>query len=247
MAKELGVNHIVEGSVRKSGDKVRITAQLIDNTTGGHLWAERYDRDLTDVFAVQDEITRKIVESLRVSLLPTEKEAIARIPTESVEAYDHYLLGRQFFRRHTRSNYHVAKRMFEKAIELDPSFARAYAGVADCESFLFNFYLVSDVEAILDASAKAIELDNDLPEAHASRGLALSIIDRLEEADHEFEEAIRLGPDLFEPNYFYARACFPQGRMAKAAELFERDQARRLRVADLHVADLPGPRAAGSG
>jgi len=222
VARELGVDHIVEGSVRKSGDRVRITAQLIENTTGGHLWAERYDRDLTDVFAVQDEITHKIVESLRVSLLPDEAESIAKVPTENVEAYDYYLLGRQFFRRHTRANYHVAKRMFQKAIELDPGYARAYAGVADCESFLFNFYLVSDVETILEASARAIELDKDVAEAHASRGLALSIIDRLDEADQEFEEAIRLGPDLFEPNYFYARACFAQGRMTEAADLFRR-------------------------
>jgi len=222
VARELGVDHIVEGSVRKSGDRVRITAQLIDNTTGGHLWAERYDRDLTDVFAVQDEITHKIVESLRVSLLPREAEAIAKVPTENVEAYDYYLLGRQFFRRHTRANYHVAKRMFQKAIELDPGYARAYAGVADCESFLFNFYLVSDVETILEASARAIELDEDVAEAHASRGLALSIIDRLDDADREFEEAIRLGPDLFEPNYFYARACFAQGRMTEAVDLFRR-------------------------
>jgi adenylate cyclase len=221
-ARELGVDHIVEGSVRKSGDRVRITAQLIDNTTGGHMWAERYDRDLTDVFAVQDEITHKIVESLRVSLLPQEAEAIAKVPTENVEAYDYYLLGRQFFRRHSRANYHVAKRMFQKAIELDPGYARAYAGVADCESFLFNFYLVSDVDTILEASARAIELDEDLAEAHASRGLALSIIDRVDEADREFEEAIRLGPELFEPNYFYARACFAQGRMTEAVDLFRR-------------------------
>jgi adenylate cyclase len=222
VAKELGVRHVLEGSVRKAGSRVRITAQLIDNSTGGHLWAERYDRDLTDVFAVQDEITHKIVESLRVSLLPTEREAIGKVPTGNVEAYNFYLLGRQFFRRHSHANYHVAKRMFEKAIELDPDYARAYAGVADCESFLYNFYLNPGVEQILEASAKALALDEDLAEAHASRGLALSIVDRREESDAEFKVALRLDPDLFEAQYFYARACFAQGRMIEAAESFER-------------------------
>ncbi len=223
VARELGVRHILEGSVRKSGTRVRITAQLIDSTTGGHMWAERYDRDLTDVFAVQDEITHRIVESLRVSLLPTEKEAIEKVPTGNIEAYKFYLLGRQFFRRHSRANYNVAKRMFEKAIELDPNYARAYAGVADCESFLYlNYYLTSGVESILEASAKAIELDEDMAEAHASRGLALSTVDRHEEAEHEFQAAIRLDPDLFEAHYFFARACFAQGRMTEAAELFKR-------------------------
>jgi adenylate cyclase len=222
VARELGVRHVLEGSVRKAGSRVRITAQLIDNKTGGHMWAERYDRDLTDVFAVQDEITHRIVESLRVSLLPTEREAIGKVPTGNMEAYNLYLLGRQFFRRHSQANYHVAKRMFEKAIELDPDYARAYAGVADCESFLYNFYLNPGVERILEASAKALALDEDLAEAHASRGLALSIVDRLEESDAEFKAALRLDPNLFEAQYFYARACFAQGRMTEAAEAFER-------------------------
>ncbi|HUP16130.1 MAG TPA: adenylate/guanylate cyclase domain-containing protein [Acidimicrobiia bacterium] len=222
VARELGVRHVLEGSVRKSGTRVRITAQLIDNTTGGHLWAERYDRDLTDVFAVQDEITHRIVESLRVSLLPMEREAIEKVPTENVEAYNFYLLGRQFFRRHSGSSYEVAKRMFERAIELDPNYARAWAGVADCESFLFNFYLKSPVERILEASAKAIELDPDLAEGHASRGAALSIVDRLEESEAEFQTAFRLEPNLYEAHYFYSRACFAQGRMNEAAASFQR-------------------------
>jgi adenylate cyclase len=223
IGEELGVRHVLEGSVRKSGDRVRITAQLIDSTTGGHLWADRYDRDLTDVFTVQDEITHRIVESLRVTLLPREKEAIEKVPTENVEAYKFYLLGRQLFRRHSRSNYEVAKRMFQKAIALDPNYARAYAGLADCESFLYlAYYLTSGLDNILAASAKALELDQDLAEAHASRGLALSTVDRREEAESEFRTAISLDPNLYEAHYFFARACFAQGRTAEAAELFER-------------------------
>jgi adenylate cyclase len=223
VANELGVGHILEGSVRKSGSRVRITAQLIDARTGGHLWADRYDRDLTDVFAVQDEITHRIVESLRVTLLPQEKEAIERIPTESMEAYKSYLLGRQFFRRHSRPNYQVAKRMFQTAIQQDPNYARAWAGVADCDSFLYlAYYRTEGLDNILEASAKALELDAELAEAHASRGLALSTVDRLDEAEAEFKTAIDLDPNLYEAHYFYARACFAQGRMEEAAEHFAR-------------------------
>ena len=223
VSAELGVRHILEGSVRKSGSRVRITAQLIDGRTGGHLWADRYDRDLTDVFAVQDEITHRIVESLRVTLLPQEKEAIEKIPTDNVEAYKSYLLGRQFFRRHSRPNYQVAKRMFQVAIEHDPNYARAWAGIADCDSFLYlAYYRTEGLDNILEASAKALELDSDLAEAHASRGLALSTVDRPEEAEAEFREAIRLDPNLYEAHYFYARACFAQGRIEDAAEHFRR-------------------------
>lgn len=223
VADELSVGHVLEGSVRKSGSRVRITAQLIDAATGGHVWADRFDRDLTDVFAVQDEITHRIVESLRVTLLPGEKEAIDRIPTDNVEAYNSYLLGRQFFRRHTRTNYELAKRMFETALEHDPNYARAWAGVADCDSFLFlEYYRGEGLDNILEASARALELDADLSEAHASRGLALSTVDRLSEAEDEFTRAIALDPDLYEAHYFYARACFSQGRTEEAAFHFER-------------------------
>ena len=223
VATELGVEHILEGSVRKSGVRVRITAQLIDARTGGHLWADRYDRDLTDVFTVQDEITHRIVESLRVKLLPQEQEAIERIPTENVEAYKSYLLGRQFFRRHSRPNYEVAKRMFQTAIEHDPLYARAWAGVADCDSFLYlAYYRTEGLDNILEASARALEIDADLAEAHASRGLALSTVGRPQEAEAEFEAAIDLDPNLYEAHYFYARACFAQGRVESAAEHFKR-------------------------
>jgi adenylate cyclase len=221
--KELGVRHILEGSVRKAGGRVRVTAQLVDGASGGHLWAERYDRDLTDIFTIQDEITHSIVDNLKVKLLPKERNAIAVAPTENVEAYSFYLRGRQFLHRHSKSYYNLARRMFAKAVELDPLFARAYAGIADCDSFLsLNYDESVSIDSILATSAKALDLEDGLAEAHASRGLALSLGKRYPEAMAEFDRAISLDPNLFETYYFYARACFAQGLLEKAAQLFER-------------------------
>jgi adenylate cyclase len=223
VSRELGVTFILEGSVRKAGSRVRVTGQLINGKDGGHLWADRYDRDLTDIFAIQDDIAHAIVEQLKVRLLPQEEKSIAQAPTNNVEAYTYYLRGRQFFHRHTRSYYLLARRMFTKAVELDPKYARAYAGIADCDSFLFLHYSVDvGIEKILATSARALELDAGLGEAHASRALALSLAQRGEEAMTEFEQAIRLSPNSFESHYFYARACFIQNKLERAAALFER-------------------------
>ena len=223
IAKELGVAFLVEGSVRKAGQKVRINAQLIEGATGGHLWADRYDRDLTDIFAIQDEITHTIVDQLKVKLLPEEQKAIAQAPTENVEAYTYYLKGRELFHRGSKSNYSLAKQMFAKAIALDPHYARAYAGAADCDSFLLLDYSGDvSLDGILANCAKALELDSGLAEARASRGLALSSSKRYEESEKEFELARAIDPNLFETNYFNARACFVQGKLESAARYWER-------------------------
>jgi len=223
VGQELGVAFILEGSVRKAGSRVRVTGQLINGKDGGHVWADRFDRDLTDIFAIQDEITHAIVEQLKVKLLPQERKVIGQTPTDSVEAYTYYLRGRQFLHRGSKSNYQLARRMFVKAVELDPLYARAYAGVADCDSFLFLHYHVDvAIDGILTTSAKALALENGLAEAHASRGLALSLGQRHDEATAEFEQAIALDPNSFEAHYFYARACFTQGKLERAAALFER-------------------------
>ena len=214
VAKRLGVNFILEGSVRKAGSRVRVTGQLISAKDGGHVWADRYDRDLTDIFAIQQ---------LKVKLLPQEKKNIAQAPTDNVEAYTYYLRGRQFMQRHSRSNYQLARRMFARAVELDPLYARAYAGIADCDSFLFLHYqLPAGVDSILATSGKALSLDDRVAEAHASRGLALSLGRRYHESTEEFERAIALDPNSFEAHYFYARACVTQGKLERAAPLFER-------------------------
>src|SRR5436190_5949236 len=140
VAKRLGVNFVLEGSVRKAGSRVRVTGQLINGKDGGHVWADRYDRDLTDIFAIQDEITHAIVEQLKVKLLPQEKKVIGQTPTDNIEAYTYYLCGRDFFHRHSKRYHELARRMFAKAVELDPFYARAYAGIANCDSFLFFYY-----------------------------------------------------------------------------------------------------------
>ena len=203
VAQELGVSFILEGSVRKAGSRVRVNGQLIDGRNGGHVWADRYDRDLTDIFAIQDEITHAIVEQLKVKLLPQEKKSIAQAPTANIEAYTFYLRGRQFMQRHSKSNYQLARRMFANAVELDPLYARAYAGIADCDSFLFlHYHLEAGIDTILATAAKALDLDDQLAEAHASRGLALSLGQRYEEATAEFERAIALDPNSFEAHYF---------------------------------------------
>jgi adenylate cyclase len=220
---ELGVRYVLEGSVRKAGSRVRVTGQLINCSDGGHIWAERFDRDLTDIFAIQDEITHAIVEQLKVKLLSLEKKSIDQNPTTNIEAYTYYLRGRQFLRRGSKAYYQVARQMFAKAVELDPRYARAYAGIADCDSFLFQ-QTVTDITSsdILATSSKAIAIDDSLAEAHASRGFALQLSQRTDEAVAEFEKAIALDPNSFEANYFYGRASFEEGNAERAVALFDR-------------------------
>src|SRR5437899_1484538 len=223
IGQELGVDFLLEGSDRKAGSHVSVSGQLVNCKDGGHLWAERFDSDLTDIFAIQDEITHAIVEQLKVKLLPQEKESIEQAPTDNVEAYTYYLRGRQFLHRHSKSYYDLARRMFTKAVELDRRYARAYAGIADCDSFLrLHYHVDVPLQQIFEMTEKALAVDDQLAEAHASRGLALSIEKRFEESTAEFEKAIMLDPNSFEAHYLYARASFAQGKLERAAELFER-------------------------
>ncbi|PDS79143.1 adenylate/guanylate cyclase domain-containing protein [Rhizobium sp. L43] len=223
LAQELGVRYVLEGSVRIFGNRVRISGQLIDTANGDHLWAERYDRDLTDIFAIQDEITHAIVGQLKVRLLPEEKKAIATEPTANVEAYTYYLRGRQLSHTWTKSYLQLARRMFCKAVELDPDYARAYAGIADCDAAIRD-WAPDDVplRRILDMSARALALDPDLPEAHASHGLALHQSGFDDRAAAAFERALALDPNLFEANFHYARFFFMHGNFAESVQYFTR-------------------------
>ncbi|KAB2849496.1 MAG: tetratricopeptide repeat protein [Hyphomicrobiaceae bacterium] len=223
VAQDLSVRFVLEGSVRRAGSRVRVTGQLIDSASGLHLWADRYDRDLTDIFAIQDDITRAIVGQLKVRLLPEEQKAIGQAPTSSVEAYGYYLRGRQFLHRRSKTFLVLARRMFSKAVEIDPDYARAYAGIADCDSFLRLHYGADvSIDSILAMSNKALELEGDLAEARASRGLALSLLGRYADAIAEFDRAIAIDPNLFEAHYFCARACFSQGKLEQAEKHFRR-------------------------
>ncbi|MFL6749943.1 MAG: adenylate/guanylate cyclase domain-containing protein, partial [Sphingomicrobium sp.] len=223
VASELGVKFLLEGSVRKSGNRVRVTGQLIDGTSGGHVWADRYDRDLTDIFAIQDEITKSIVDQLKVRMLPKEKSAIQQAPTVNVEAYNFYLKGRQLFHAFTRSYLILAKEMFAKAIEVDPNYARAYANMASCISRLWGMYnMPTDADELLAITDKALALDPNLAEAHSARGEALANSGRRPEAVTAFERALELDPNNFDANLSFARFCVTEGRLDKAIELYTR-------------------------
>ena len=223
VARDLGVRYLLEGSVRKAGNRLRITGQLIDGVNGGHVWAERYDRDLTDIFAIQDEITKAIVDQLKVRLLPEEKKSIGQAPTANIEAYTLYLKGREVFHNPTKSSLGLARQMFVRAADLDPAFARAYAGIANCDARLVGWYGVAiPLDEILAMSDKALGLDPHLAEAHAARGEVMRVAGRSDEAVAAFKQALALDPNSFEANLAFARHARGIGQLERSAELFIR-------------------------
>ena len=224
IGEQLGVRSVLEGSVRKAGNRLRITAQLVNAADGYQIWSETYNRQLEDVFAIQDEIAQNIAKALRGVLTEKDKQAIEQGPTPDVQAYDFYLRGRQFFHQFRRKGFEFACAMFNRAIAIDPSYARAYAGLADCHSLLFMYWDTNPTHLAKadEASRTALELDPELAEAHVARGLALTLQKQFTEAHREFETAVEKNPNLFEAYYFFGRACLAQGRLHEAAELFEK-------------------------
>ncbi len=233
---KLEAHIIVEGSVRKAGKRLRITAQLINVADGYHLWSERYDRELEDVFNIQEEIAKNIVRALKIKLSKREKRALGKVKTQDVQAYDFYLRGREFFHKGHRKNIYYASEMFTRAIKKDLNYALAYAGLSDCYSYLFMYSekKQENIEQSVAASKRAIELDSELAEAHAARGLAVSLNMQYDEAEKEFDKAIRLNPKLYEAYYFYARTCRQQGKIEKAILLYKK--AGELRPEDYQAA-----------
>jgi adenylate cyclase len=220
VAQRLKVGHVVQGSVRKVDGRVRITAQLIDAVNDIHLWGERYDRDLIDIFALQDEIAQAIVVALKVRLQPAEKEAIESRSTRDLDAYEIYLQGRYHYRQYGAKNLQIAIRFGERALEIDPHYARAWALIAVSQSAL---HLKGQLqETGLSAAEKALSLDPSLAEAHSARGRILGDLDRRVEAMVEHEEALRLDPDSHEVRFNFGRTCFQFGRYDAAIEHFER-------------------------
>jgi adenylate cyclase len=224
VAKQLDVSHVLEGSVRKAGNRVRITAQLIDGATGNHLWAERYDRDLDDIFALQDEISEAIVKALKLRLMPEEKRAIERRGTESAEAYDLYLLARSYALTGNAGDPRrdeAVERFCSQAVEIDPGYALAWTRLAAAQHYLRRVHgrAGDGGAAALD---RALALDSDLADARALRARVLSDAGQHAEADAEIAVALRLDPESFTVNSSAAQIHYRQGRLEEAVRHFEK-------------------------
>jgi adenylate cyclase len=236
VARKLAVSHVLEGSVRKAGGRVRVTAQLIDGRTGGHIWADRFDRELTDIFGIQDEISKAIVDALKLRLLPQEKQAIESRGTTNAEAYNLYLLGRQYWitgdfgdrRREER-----VIRICTRATELDPDYPQAWALMALAQANLRYAYTGNaGAEDGSSAAERALSLDPTIAEAHLPRAWRLSVLGRDEQANEEIATALRLNPDSWEVNKEVARLLYRQRNLPEATRHLEK--ATEIMESDFH-------------
>jgi adenylate cyclase len=238
VARQLKVSHVLEGSVRKAGGRVRITAQLVDGATGGHVWAERYDRDLNDIFALQDEISQAIVAALKLKLLPEEKKAIEQRGTTDPEAYRLYLMARQYYITGNFGNVRRSQaiiRLCRRAIEIDPSYARPWAMMAIAQINL-RFFFGKEGDDGLAAAERAIELDDNLAEAHAAKSQVLRQNARLDDAIREIEIALRLDPDSYEVNLAAGQLNYVLRRFDKA--IFHYEKAATIVETDFRSAGM---------
>lgn len=238
LGHQLAVSHILEGSVRKSGNRLRISAQLIDTATGQHLWAERYDRELADIFDIQDELSRAIVAALKLKLLPEEKKAIERRGTDNAEAYNLYLMARQYWVAGNDGDWkreELIIRICERAIGIDPGYAHAWALMAIAQTHL-RFRQGKREANGLEAAERALSLDPDLAEAHAVRAWHLLEQGQQEDAGREIAAALRLDPDSWEVNKVAGKVLFIQGRLSEAAACYEK--AAELMDMDYHAAGM---------
>ena len=221
VARELKVTHVLEGSVRKSGNRVRVTAQLIEAATDSHLWAERYDRDLNDIFALQDEISEAVVKALKLKLLPAEKIAIEQRSTTNPEAYKLYLMARKYNTTGNTRHRPISIRLCERAIEIDAAYARAWALLAICKSN--NVILARGFgDTGWSAAERALALEPNLAEAHAAKGRILSDDGRFSEGLAEHQIALQLDPDNYEVNAAAARCFIALKRYDEAIGCLER-------------------------
>jgi TolB-like protein/Flp pilus assembly protein TadD len=238
IGNRLGVEALLEGSIRKAGNRLRITVQLIDAQNGYRLWSERFDRELDDIFAIQDEIARHVVDTLGLSLTQREQRRLVKPATSNVVAYEFYLRGRKLFQKWTRQNIELAKQMFQQAIELDANFAGAWAGLATAHVYLFGCDDEPHLDKAREASAHALKLDPESAEAHVAAGQGFSMEQRYADAAKEFERGIELDPTLFDAYYYYGRSCFKNGDLEKSLRLFQ--QAKEVRPDDYEAIYLSG-------
>ena len=224
IARKLGVSHVLEGSVRKAGGRVRITAQLIDGSTGDHVWAERYDRDLTDIFAIQDELSKAIVEALKVKLLPEEKKAIEQRGTHNVEAYNLYLMARRYWITGNWGDVRQLElviRICRRALDVDANYARAWGLLALVQCILHFTFGGIDEDGVA-AAERALALDPDIAEAYCVRARHSYEQGRFEDVDAELAKALELDPDSWEVNREAARIFYFERRFADAARHYEK-------------------------
>ena len=223
--KEIGtklkVQTVLEGSVRKSGEKLRITAQLVKTADGYHLWSRQYDRGLEDVFEIQEEIADSIANALSVTLKRTRVSVQKQV---DLKAYDFFLRGLSYFARHNIQDTVYARQMFNRALEADPEYGRAWAGLAYTYGFEYMYFNAADVnrDEALRTSLKALELAPDLAESHVSAGIAHCMLQDYEKAETEFEKALELDPESFDAWYFFARSKVHEGDLERALKLFDR-------------------------
>lgn len=236
--RRLGVGALLEGSVRKAGDRLRITVQLVDVKSGYHKWSQRFERQLGDVFAIQDEIAETVATTLRGGALSQREQRAVRRQQTGAEPYEYYLRGRQCLHRMRQPDLDHSQRMFEGAIELDASYAPAWAGLATVHAMRYEWWGANDRDlAEADrASRIALELGSTLADAHVARGCALSLHGRYDEAQSHFEAAMRISPQLFDAYYYYGRTCFARGEVERSADLF--GKAAEVRQDDFQSAVL---------
>jgi len=224
IGEKLKVETLLEGSVRKQGNQIRMTAQLIKVEDGYHIWSETYERELKNVFAIQDEITDHIIKSLKVFLSDDEKKLIKNKPSTDIKAYDFYLRARKFMRTWTKKNLNYALKMLNRAIEIDPNYALAYAGIADCYCWLYSYYDSTEENLIKaeKASQRSVELGPDQAETHVSKGNSYSLSKKFIEAESEFRTAIGIDPNLFDSYYYLGRTNLVQGKLEEASQYFKK-------------------------
>jgi len=224
---KLDVETVLEGSVRRAGDRLRVTVELVDVANGFQRWSERFDRRVEDVFAIQDEIAERVAAALSAELTDSLRQALRRRGTQNVEAYEAYLRGRQLTPHHRERSFRQAAREFERALELDEGFVAAWAGLTEAYGTLYLWYGhdAAHLAAAGRASRKALELDPNAAESSTARGYVLMLEQRFDDAAKMFERAVAAAPDSLPALYQFARLRFSQGRMEAAAELFERGAA----------------------